>query len=242
MVLGTLSMPALASVDAERAICYLSELEVSSEPSPLKHGIRLEVVCAHASREVVGVDRENSELSLLDGEQDLLAAGRQWMDQYKRDHPARLFFSTRSFNDIDFRKPDGRVLPIEVHSSALAEGSALHLRGAVSLYIAGSETQTVRTTAGALREEEPIALSVQGAAPMVPLAAGWSNDSPMIRLTGGAALAGLVSAPEGVRVTNFSGARLLVVGKDVPEDAPIHLRVRISERVQLPVSIRVPAD
>jgi len=234
-----LPMPCLASVDPPRAMCYASKVEVSADPSPLKHGITLEVVCAHQSRAVAGIDRADSELVFRDGPHDLLATGRQWLDRYRKQNPNRLFFSTRSFNSIVFEKPEKRILPISVHSHALPQGGHAVLNGSVALYVVGRKTKTLETTADALRKGTPISLAVENLPPTVPIEAGTSNDSPMIRLTGGAVFVGLVEAPPGVTTTDFFGQRLLVVAEDVPADAPVALRVRLSERLEVPVHIEI---
>jgi hypothetical protein len=237
-----LSMPAVAGVDPPRAMCYVSELETSTNPSPLSHGIELDVVCAHVSRAVIGVDREGSRLAFRDGTGDLLQEGARWIRTFREENPGRLFFSTRSFNAIEFKPPDGRVLPIAIHTHALPRGSAALLEGSVVVYVAGSRTTTLATTAAALREGEPLALPDGNGPPAVPVEAGSSNDSPMFRLSGGAAFADLVRAPEGVTTTNFMGRRLLVVEQRVPGEAPIELEVRIGERLSLPVQIEIPIE
>jgi len=237
-----IALPCHGAVDPPRALCYASKVEISTDSSPLKHGISLDVVCAHESRAVAGIDRDRSELAFRDDSEDLLARGRRWLDRYRKENPSRMFFSTRSFNTIDYKTPEKRVLPINVHSSALPARGQAQLRGSVALYIAGQEKTTLVTTADALRKAQPIPLPLEDLPPTVPIEVGTSNDSPMIRLTGGAVFVNLVEAPEGVTTTDFFGQRLLVVAEKVPADAPVRLRVRLSERVKVPVGIQIPME
>jgi hypothetical protein len=232
----------MASMDPSRAMCYASKLEVSADPSPLKHGITLDVVCAHESRAVAGIDRERSELAFRDKTGDLLAKGRQWVDRSRKENPNRVFFSTRAFNSIVFEKPEKRILPISVHSHALPQGGHAVLNGSVALYVAGRETTTLVTTADALRKATPIRLPMEDLPPTIPIEVGTSNDSPMIRLTGGAVFADLIDGPEGVTTTDFFGQRLLVVGEKVPADAPVQLKVLLSKRLEVPVRIEIPVE
>ena len=222
-----------------QALCYLFNLEVGSESRPLG-GIRLEIVCAHASRQTIGVSREDSELFLLDGDRDLIAAGSQWVENYKQENPTAIFFSTNVLNGIEFKVPNKRVLPIGLHSSVLPKEAIVHLKGSVVLYVASPETIVLETTVGALRGEEPINLPGNNTSPVVPVNAGFYNGSPAIKLIGGATLADLDSGPEGVRYDNAFGEKTLVLEQNVPGDAPVRLKVRVGKRLKLPVDIEIP--
>lgn len=237
--LMALSLPAPAARASPQALCCLARQEVSTAPSPLSHGIRLEVVCAHADRPVVGFEPAGSTLVFRDGRQDLIEAGRRWLQRDRKENPSRMVFTTRSLNAIEIKDPDRRVLPIEVHSNSLPKETDAILQGVVVVYVAGPQTTTVTTTVQALRQGTPIQLSADGMPPAVPVPSGTSNDAPMVRLSGGAAFEALLSGPDGVRTTTFVGQRLLVVGTDVPDEAPVQLRLRLGERLKLPVHIKV---
>ena len=239
MALSLLSPAARAS---PQALCYLAGQELSSAPSPLSHGISLEVVCAHVDRPVVGFDPAGSKLTFRDGGQDLLEAGRRWLERDREENPARMFFTTRSLNAITIKDPDRRVLPIDVHSSALPKQPDVVLEGEVVVYVAGPQTTTVTTTVQALRQGTPINLPAAGMPPVVPLPSGTTNGEPMVRLSGGAAFEELLSGPDGVDTTTFVGQRLLVVGSDVPDEASVQLSLRLGERLKLPVRIDVRFD
>lgn len=240
--LGAVAATAAARAqEAPRALCFLKGFEAEAEPEAMHHAVTMEVTCAHADRRVV--DATALDLELLDGDEDLVAAGVRWMEEYSATHPDGGFFSSEATNDIVVSETGReRTIELRAHSHALPTGGVARLEGTVDLVVeadcvgeSATEPLTVETTAGALRSGAAIPLAAGGE--IVASEQGTSNDAPMLVLGGGGSYVALVEPPAGVEEQLFFGKKLLVVGTDVADETPVTLRVCPTEVLRVPVDI-----
>lgn len=241
MLVAMMSATLALAQEAPRALCFLDEFEAEmEEDQAMNHAVEMEVVCAHADREVLDV--ATLDLQFLDGDEDLIEAGVAWMKAYE-EAGGRGYFSSQATNSIVVSEVGReRTADLRAHSHAIPKSGIALLVGTVDLVVAAdcigddaAEPVTVQTTAGALRNGTAIPLADGGE--IVATEQGSSGDDPMLAIGGSGSYLALVDPPAGVQEKIFFGQKRIIVGADADMEAEVTLRLCPSEVIRVPVSI-----
>ena len=235
--------PAIAQ-EPPRALCFLDSIEAErEEDSAMRHAVEMEVTCAHADRQVLGV--AGFDLQLRDGDADLIEAGVAWMKAYQEAN-GQGFFSSQVTNGIEVQHPGRyRYVELRAHTHAIPETGVATLTGTVDLIVEADcvgegarEPVSVQTTAGALRSGSAIALA--DGKEIMATEQGQRGDTPMLAISGAGSYVDLVEPPAGVEEYNFMGNKRLLVEAEAADDAPVTVRICPTEVISVPVAIEGP--
>lgn len=235
-----LAAPVVAEASPS-ALCFLDSIEAEmEEDSAMRHAVEMEVHCAHADRQVLGV--ADFDLQLRDGDIDLIEAGVNWMEAYEAAG-GQAFFSSQTTNGIEIKDPGReRYLELRAHTHAIPESGIASLTGTMDLVVEAdcigedaTDPVSVETTAGALRNGTAIILPDGGE--IMATEQGQRGDTPMLTISGAGSYVELVAPPAGVSEYNFMGNKRLVVETQADDAAPVTVRICPTEVISVPVSI-----
>lgn len=244
--LFALSTPAIAQSQVE-AMCFLEGIEPEREDNLMGHKVEAEVRCAAADRMVVDV--ASFDLKLLDGDQDLIAAGAAWKEAHLESNPEDDFFSSEPTNAISVSETGReRSIQLRAHTHALPETGVVRIEGNVDLMVEADcvgrdavKPITLRTTVGSLRaatnDSTDSTLFLPSGDTIEITEQGTHGDSPMLAIAGSGSYVGVVDPPEGVQEIVFFGKKRLVVGPDIDVDTTVRLQICPTETIQVPVDI-----
>lgn len=244
-LLPVLSLVAVVSSataqDRVTAMCFLEGIEPEREGNLMGHKVEAEVRCAAADRMVVDV--ASFDLKLLDGDQDLIAAGAAWKEAHLESNPEDDFFSSEPTNAISVSETGReRSIQLRAHTHALPETGVVRIEGSVDLVVEADcvgegarEAVAVETTVGVLRDGAAIAVPDGGE--IATTDQGVSNEDPMLGVAGDGSYFGLVDPPAGVREMVFFGKKRIVVGVDVAADTTVTLQICPTETISVPVDL-----
>lgn len=222
-----------------QALCYLATADVSDEPdSPNRHGIRAEVICAHATLPVIGYDSEASQIALIDGDTDLLGAGKEWVENYRQENPGSMFFSTEIQNALEASTVD-RVLSIKTHTNALPASGVALMKGTVVLKIESDERATFDTTIADIKNQSDITLNENSGLEVSSRSIGFINNKQIYTIDGNVAFDEVLDPPSGVENGEIRNQAGIIIDENVPADTQLRIQVRKGDPLSLSVNVPI---
>ncbi len=208
------------------AMCYLSNIKVNDDLNVItRQGIRIEVICAHATLPIVGYDGEASQVSLMDGEDDLIQAGKDFVQRFQEENPGSMFFSTEILNDLD-KRVDNRVLVINAHTNVMPESGVAQLTGTLVLNIQSDERMVFETTVADIKNQSDIDLNGESSINISSTNIGFIGSKPIYALRGNVGFDKVVNPPSGVQNGEIFNRQGIIIDDSVPPETQLSIQIR----------------